>query len=179
MRCGYPWPLKVVRFLENSLSFNQLNISRADIPCVLANDVGEAARPTQPVTLYITVNITPPNLYNSPPRIPTEDGDSPADEATIPGRIQFPAPEHRLPLSHHQPVETGNTIPQSREGMSSTSTKNPRFALHRADEAMKRIVPIGRSNRWERAVERIKWVMDTLGPIAEVRVIPFRCPWLS
>jgi hypothetical protein len=167
----------VVRFVGNSLSFHQLNISRADIPCVLENNVGEAARPTQPVTLYITVNITPLNLFNSPPSIPTEDGDSPADEATIPGRIQFPAPEHLLP--HHQPVVTGNTIPQSREEMSPTNTKNPRFALHQADEAMKQIVPIGRSNRWERAVERIKWVMDALGPVAEVRILPFRCPWLS
>jgi hypothetical protein len=163
----------VVRFVENSLSFNQLNISPADIPCVLENDLGEAARSTQPVTLYITVNSTPPNLYNSPPSIPTEDDDSPAEEATIPGRIQFPVPEHLLPASHHQPVETGNTMPQSQEEMSSTSTRDPRFALHRADETMNRIVPIDRSNTWERAVGRIKWVMDTLGPIAEVRVIPF------
>jgi hypothetical protein len=160
----------VVRFVENSLSFNQLNISRADIACVLENDLGEAARSTQPVTLYITVNITPPNLYNSPPSMPTEDGDSPAEEATIPGCIQFTAPEHLLPLSHHQPVETGIAMPQSREEVSPTSTKNPRFALHRAGEAMKQV---DRSNTWERAVGKIKWVMDTLGPIAEVRVIRF------
>ena len=173
MECRYSWPLKVVRFVENFLSFNQLNISRADIPCVLENDVGKAARSTQPVTLYITVNITPPNLHNRPPSIPTKDEDSPAEEATIPGRIQFPSPEQLLPLSHHQPVETGSTIPQSREEMSPTSTKNPHFALHRTDEAMKQIVPIGRSNTWERAVGRIKWVMDALSPIAEVRVMPF------
>jgi hypothetical protein len=166
----------VVRFLENSLSFNQLDISRVDIPCALENDVRESARSTQPVTLYISVNITPPNPCNSPPSIPTEGDDSPAEEATIPGRIQFPAPEHILPLSHHKPVETGNTIPQSREEVSPTSTKNPRFALDRADEAMGRIVPIDRSNTWESAVGRIKWVMDTLGPIAGVGLIPFRCP---
>jgi hypothetical protein len=163
----------VVRFVDNFLSFNQLNISRADIPCVLGNGVGGTARSTQPVTLYITVNITPSNPYNSPPSIPTEDVDSPAEEATIPGRIQLPAPEHLLPLSHHQSVETGNTMPQNREELSPTSTKNPRFTLDQADEAMKRIVPIDRSNTWEKAVGRIKWVMDTLGPIAEVRVIPF------
>ena len=93
----------MVRFVEYFLSFNQLNISRADIPCVLKNDDGEAARSTQPVTLYITVNIT-------------------------------------------------------------------RFDPHQADESMKRI---DGSNTWERAVRRIKWVMDTLGPIAEVRVMPF------
>jgi hypothetical protein len=159
----------LVRFVEKFFSFNQLNISRADIPCVLKNDVGEAAPSTQPVTLYITVNITPPNLYNCP----TENDNSPAEEANIPRHIQFPTPEHLLPLPHRQPVETGNTMPQSQEEMSPTSTKDPRFALHRADESMKRIVPIDGSNTWERAVGRIKWVMDTLGPIAEVRTIPF------
>jgi hypothetical protein len=56
-------PLKVVRFVENSLSFNLLNISRIDIPCV-KNDVGEAAQSRQPVT--ITVDLTPPNPLNSP-----------------------------------------------------------------------------------------------------------------
>jgi hypothetical protein len=163
----------VVRFVDNSPSFNQLNISRADIPCVLEN--GEVARSTQPVTLYITVNVTPPNLYNSP-SIPTKDDDSLAEEANKPRRIQFPTPEHLLPLWHHQPVETDTTIPQSREEVSPTSTKKSRFALHRADESMKRI---DRSNTWERAVGRIKWVMDTLSPITEVSLIPFRCPWLS
>jgi hypothetical protein len=159
----------VVRFVKKFLSFNQLNISRTDIPCVLENDVGQVARSTQLLTLHITVNITPSDLYNSPPRIPTEDDGSPAEEATIPGRIQFPTPKHLLPLSDHQPVGTGNTMPQSQEEMSPTSSKN----LHRADEVMKQIVSIDQSDTWERAVGRIKWVMDTLGPIAEVHVMLF------
>jgi hypothetical protein len=143
---------------------DQTNILRTDIPCVLGNGVGGAARSTRPVTLYITVNITRPNLYNSSPSIPTKYDDSPAEEATIPGRIT---------VSHHQPVETGNTMPQSREEVSPTSIDDPCFALHRADESMKWIVPIDGSDTWERAVGRVKWVMDTLGPIAEVRVAPF------
>ena len=64
-------------------------------------------------------------------------------------------------------------MPQNREDMSDASTKDPHLALLRADESMKRIVPIDGSNTWEKAVERIKWVMDTLGPIAEVGVTPF------
>ena len=159
----------MVRFLENSISFNQSNISRTDIPCILENNVAEAARSTQPVTLYTTVKITPPTLYNSPPSIPTDDY-SPAEEAPIAERIQFPTPEHPLPLSYDQPVETGNNKPQTREELSpSTGTMNPRLALDKADDAMK---TIGRSNTWEGAVGRIKWVMDTLSPIAEVRVTP-------
>ena len=163
----------MVRFVEIFPSFNRLNISRADIPCALENGVGEAVRSTQPVTLYITINITPSNLCNSPPCIPTEDDDSPAEEPTISGRTQFPAPEHLSPLSNHRPIETGDTIPQSRGEVSHTGIMNPRIVLHQADEAVERIVPSDRSNSWERAVGRIKWVMDTLGPIAEVRVIPF------
>jgi hypothetical protein len=64
-------------------------------------------------------------------------------------------------------------MPQSREEVPRAGTKNPLFALHRADKAMERIVPVDRSNAWESAVVRMKWVMDTLGPIAEVREIPF------
>jgi hypothetical protein len=141
----------VVRFVENSLLFNQLNIPRADIPCLLENDVGEAAQSPQPVILYISVN--------------------------IPGHIQFPAPEHFLPLSHHQPVGTGSPMPHIRERM--LSSEDFLFAFDCANEAMQRIVPIDRSNTWERAVEKINWVMDTLSPIAEVRVIPFCCPRLG
>jgi hypothetical protein len=91
----------------------------------------------------------------------------PAEASAIPELVQSPTSEHILALPHHQSVETDNSISQNREEMSPTST------LYRTDEAMKRIVTIDRSNTWEGAVRRIKWVMDTLGPIAEVRVIRF------
>jgi len=154
-------------FFENSLSFNQPNISHVDIHCVLGNGAEGAAQPTQLVTLHITVIITPPNLYNSPPSIPIEDVDSTAEEATIQGHIQLPTPEHILPLSHHKPVEAANNKPQK---VSTTGAKNPRLALKGADQAVKQM---DLSNTWKGAVGRIKWVMDTLGPIAGVRVIPF------
>ena len=90
------------------------------------------------------VDITSPTLDRSPASIPTEnDGGSPAEEVPIPGRYSTPSPEYPLPLG---------------------------LALDQADQAMKRI---DRSNAWQGAVGRIKWVMDTLSPIAEVRVIPF------
>jgi hypothetical protein len=73
-------------------------------------------------------------------------------------------------LSHHQPVEAGDNKPQSREETSPAGAKDLRLALDQADQAMKLI---DRSKTWQGAVGKIKWVMDTLGPIAEVRVIPF------
>ena len=148
--------------------FNRLNVSRADIPCVLQNDVEETVRSTQPVTLYVSVKITPPTLYSSPPSIQTEDDGSPAEEAPVPGRIQ--SLEHPLPLSHRRPVEAGNNKPRSREEVSPASAKDLHLALDQVDQAIKQI---DRSNAWQGAVGRIKWVMDTLSPIAEVRVIPF------
>ena len=39
-------------------------------------------------------------------------------------------------------------------------------ALHDADEAM---MTINLSNTWDGALERIKWVMDTVSPVVEVR----------
>ena len=152
-----------------------MNTSRADIYCVLetANSVGEAPRSTQPVILCITVNIIPLTLYNSPPSVPLEDDDPLFEGATTLGRIQLPTPERPSPLSHYESVETGNK-PQSHEEVSPTSIANPRLALYRTDEAMKRIIPNNRSN-WERAVRSMKWVMDKLSPIAEhgVRMMPF------
>jgi hypothetical protein len=73
-------------------------------------------------------------------------------------------------LSHHQPVEAGDNKPQSPEEASPGGTRDLRLALDQADQALKQI---DRSNMWEGAVGKIKWVMDTLSPIAEVRVIPF------
>ena len=133
---------------------------------MLENDVGDTARPMQPAALHTTVTITPPTLNNSPPSLPTDDVDPSADEATLPGRIQSTSTERPLSL---QPVEAGNDKPQSREELPA-STKDLPLDLRRADEAMGRI---NRSNTCQEVVLRIKWVMDTLGPIAEVRVIPF------
>ena len=49
-----------------------------------------------------------------------------------------PAPEHFLPLSHPQPAETDNTMPQ--RGEEETLHKHPHFVLDRADGAGRQIV---------------------------------------
>jgi len=43
-----------------------------------------------------------------------------------------------------------------------------RIDLDRADEVKK---SLDRSNTWEGTVGKIKWVMDTLSPVAEVCII--------
>ncbi len=164
----------------NPFSFNQLNISHVDIACALKIDAGGAVRSTQrqQVTLYLTVTVlvdtSAPNLPKSPPNIASEGNDSRANEITIPGGIQVTAAVPPSSLSHHPSIENDTPMSQSREEMS--PTEDPLLARNRADEAMKAIVPIDRSKTWESVVEKINWVMVTLGPIAGVRVMPFCCP---
>ena len=137
----------------------------------------------QPVTLYLTItvsaNMASPILSNHPPKILIEGDDSP--EATMPSvspdsgcPIQSTASEPLLPLHEQFSVEIG--IPTSHSRAEVSPTEGPLIALRRADEAMK---PIGRSDTWEMAVGRITRVMDTLSPIAEVRVMSFNYPSLS
>ena len=87
------------------------------------------------------------------------------------GPTQSTAPEPLLPPPEHLPIQTDTPMPHGRAEMS--PAEDPLVTLHRADEAMRWIDPIDRSNTWARAVGRIKWVMDTLSPIAEVRVMSF------
>ncbi len=155
-----------------------MNILHVDIPFVLSDGDGKAGQSIQPITLYLTVtvlaNVVSPILPN-PQKILIEADDTPVEEATKPsmspdsgGPIQSTAPGPLLPLPDHFSVEIGAPTSHSRAEVS--PTEDPLIALRRADEAMR---PIDQSNTWEMAVGRIKWVTDTLSPIAEVRVMPF------
>ena len=121
----------------------------------------------------MSTNIPPPIVPNNPHEIPTKGDDTPAEEATkasiVPdsgGPIQSTAPETLLPSPDPFSVEAGTPMAH---GQPETSlTEKTLTNLRRADEAMK---PIDRKNKWKGAVSRIKWVMDTVRPIAEVRAI--------
>ncbi len=115
----------------------------------------------------------PPTIPNSPFEIPTKGDDTPAEEATKPsmapdsgGPVQSAIPGGVFPSPDLLSVKSGTPMP---DGQAETSpTKKALIALRRADEAKK---PIDRKNTWKGAVSRIKWVMDTVSPIAEVRAI--------
>jgi hypothetical protein len=108
-----------------------------------------------------------------PSNIPTEEDDTPAEEVPKPiatpdpkGLGQSTEPEHPLRPPDHLPVERVAPMPQDRGEMS--LVKEAQIRLDRADEAKELI---DRSNTWEGVVGRIKWVMNTLSPVAGVRVI--------
>ena len=115
-------------------------------------------RPSSHLTLYIMVDIThitPPNLYYSPQVYQPKITILAPKKLLYRDAFNFPPPNtanlSKLAILY---LTVGEMLP--------ASTKNPRFALHPADRVTKRIVPINRSNTWERAIGRIKWVMNTL-----------------
>ncbi len=150
-----------------------LNISHVDLSFVLSRGNGQAGQSTPPVTLYIMITVAANGTSpRDPKKIPTEDG-SPAEDVPKPtmvldarGSDQSIALEPPLAPPDHLPFQSSTPMPRD-QGESSLSGK-ARIDLDRADEVKK---SIDRSNTWEGAVGKIKWVMDTLSPVAEVRVI--------
>jgi hypothetical protein len=221
--------------------FDELNISGVDVPFVLANGNRQAGQSSQPVTLYLTVIVSPNttsypilpiNAFNAQS---TEVNESPLSEATSPmaqdstnttrssvatgsGSLSLPTnriPSTPMPLVTDRRVEmspaedalrdtdevvtttTNTTRPVVATGSETLSPSTDRLpsemsapmppatdrgagmspaedALHDAKEVM---ATIKLSKTWEGALERIKWVMDTLSPVAGVRRnVPFSNP---
>ena len=107
-----------------------------------------------------------------PLNVPTEGGDLPAEvpETSVApdsgGPDRPTEPEHPLPPPDLLPVQGTTPVPQDRGETS--FVEEAQIGLDLADEAGKLI---DRSNTWEGVVGRIKWLMDTLSPVAGVRVI--------
>jgi hypothetical protein len=164
-------------FVIRNLACWTLNISGVDVPFVLVNGDRQAGQLSQPGTLYLTVVVSPnatsyavPTGINATNLRSTEVGPSPLTEATSSvaqvsantarstvdiGSETLSPPTDRLPST---PMLAAA---DQRAGMSPAET-----ALNRADAAM---TTINTSKTWGVALERIKWVMDTLSPVAGVR----------
>ncbi len=121
--------------------------------------------------LYLTITVSANKA--SPTSSPKIRDNSPAEEVPKPtmvpdsrGPDQSTAPEPPLPPLDHLPVQSSTPIPQDQAETS--LVEKARIDLDRADEVDK---STDRSNTWEGAVGKIKWVMDALSPVAEVREI--------
>ncbi|KAH9026693.1 hypothetical protein EDB83DRAFT_1924136 [Lactarius deliciosus] len=148
--------------------------SQIGTPFVLTNGDGQAG---ESVTLYLTVVVSPnttsdPILPTNAPIIrsttindlPSREAEEPSvvQESTNPARSTITTgpetvspPTDRLPSS-----EMSTPIPPvaDRRGLSPAES-----ALHGTDEA---IATVKLSNKWEGALGRIQWVMDTVSPVA-------------
>ena len=166
--------------------FNQLLIraSGLDVPFVLVNGDIKAGQLVEPITLYLTFKVSP--NVTPYPVLPIDATDlqsaeantSTVSEATsstaqgLDGGTLAPAADHR----------PSTPIPPT--SVQAAGMPHIEDALQGAKEAM---TTISLSDTWGVVLERMKWVMDTLSPVAEVRydlLFPIvggfeRCPQLS
>ncbi|KAF8265520.1 hypothetical protein EI94DRAFT_1831160 [Lactarius quietus] len=145
--------------------------SEIDISFVLSHGNGQAGQSTQAVTLNLTISVSANRTSLSAHlNILNEGDDSPAEEAPTPavapdsmGPDQSVEPEHPLPEPDFLPVQSRTPVSQGQGDI-----EKARTGLDRADEA-KKLIDL--SNTWEGVVGRIKWLMDTLSPVAELHPI--------
>ncbi len=130
----------------------------------------------QPVMLYLTVSVSPKMTSDPGSRDLVGAGEtikpSMAQDSMISTRSTV-ATSLETPSSpkDHLPDEITTSIPPAADGSAGMSPAEN--ALRSADGA---VVAIDISNTWEGALERIKWVMDTVSPVAEVRAMSFSDP---
>ncbi|KAH9051374.1 hypothetical protein EDB83DRAFT_1307890 [Lactarius deliciosus] len=146
--------------------------SRSDVSFDLINGDEGVGRSTQPATLDLTITVSAnmhPIIPNDPPEISTKGDDTLADTtkssmAQDSGEpFQSTALKPLLPSPDPPSVETSAPAPGSQA--ETPYAEEARIAFCRAEEAKK---PIDRTGTWNGAMSRIKWVMDTVSPIAEL-----------
>ncbi|KAH8988069.1 hypothetical protein EDB92DRAFT_2104782, partial [Lactarius akahatsu] len=148
--------------------------SQINISVTLSDGDGQAGRSTPPVTLDLTITVSANGTSPSDPQIiPTEGNDTAAEDVPKPTMApNSSGPDRPSTLGHlsHPPdrpsVESSTPMPLD-QGEASLVEKR-RIVLVSADEVEK---SIDHSNRLEGVVGRIKWVMDTLNPVAELHPI--------
>ncbi|KAH9033691.1 hypothetical protein EDB83DRAFT_1828164 [Lactarius deliciosus] len=148
--------------------------SQIDTPFVLTNGDGQAG---ESVTLYLTVIVSPNTIsgtilpINAPIVQSNTINDSPsggeaeaavAQESMTPTRSAIATGSEALSPPTDLPSEMNTLIPPAadRRGLSPVES-----ALDGAGEVM---ATMNLSNKWEGALGRIKWVMDTVSPVAEL-----------
>ncbi|KAF8273240.1 hypothetical protein EI94DRAFT_1696801 [Lactarius quietus] len=152
--------------------------SQSDAPFVLKSSDELAGESVQPATLYLTITVTG-NTTSRPILLTsatvTEVDASPMEHATLPTiadaqdiieatpLVVATTSEHLSSPTDHVPIETSSLIPPVSDAQATMSPAGG--ALHVADKATE---VISLASTWEGSVERIKWVMDTLNPYAQM-----------
>ncbi|KAF8273257.1 hypothetical protein EI94DRAFT_1295650 [Lactarius quietus] len=154
--------------------------SQSDAPFVLSSSDKQAGESVQPVTLYLTIAV--PGNTTSSPILPTsatetEVDASPMAQDTVPTIADAQDTIETTPLvvantpeplpTDRVPIEISSSIPPVSDAQATMSAAED--ALHVTDKATK---AISLASTWEGVIERIKWVMETLSPVAGLN--PFK-----
>lgn len=127
-----------------------------DISIVLGHGNGQ---PTQPITvnLRITAAVEQMTSNRNPQEIPTEGGDTHAGATDSRELNRSTEPK---------PIQTWISAHTSQNQGETSLVEEAQIGLNLAEEAKE---SIDLSDTWEGVVGKIKWVMDTLSPVAGVR----------
>ena len=154
-----------------------------DVPFVLANGDIKAGQLIEPITLYLTFVVS---NTASPPALPIDATNLQSTEANA------LTPREATNYVAHDPADIVRSTVVTERGTFTPPTDNldhpsthmssvadPRVDIPSAENALeianKAVTAINISDTWEGALGRIKWVMDTVSPVSEVRYSVYLC----
>ena len=162
---------------QKPLIFDQLKISRLDVPFTLTNGDRQVRYSDQPVTLYLTVVLSPNTTPCTVLPVNTTNLQSTEVNVSTPR-------EATSSMAQDSANATRSTVAADSEALSPPTDRLPGTAIPPAADRRAGIPPLldtlddtekamtsisNLSDTWESALERIKWVMDTVSPVAGVR----------
>jgi hypothetical protein len=143
-------------------SFGQLSSPHKDVVVVLGEGVG------RPVTLYLTVALAVNSRSSTINRLAEGPTAPSAAQHSVESSLATAAPASK-PLSastDNLPVQSDAPAPPTTDCEAEILPAEK--ALNDADDAMN---TMDLYNSWENALGRIRWVMETVDPVAGVRTL--------
>jgi hypothetical protein len=157
-----------------------LNISGIAVPFVLTSEDRSARESVQPVTLFLTVIVTPNTTSYPILAIDATNLQSTEVNESSPGEYVSSIAPGSVNTTRSAIAIGSDALPPPADCLPSEMSTPPPAATNRlagmplAENALREakdaMTTINLCDTWESALERIKWVMDTLGPVAEVRI---------
>jgi hypothetical protein len=153
-----------------------LSILHIELDVVFNNTDARDGHPTEPTTLFLMITVSPNTASSSNAVVETPNPTTIDPDRSV---AQGGAPCLTVPFDNETMQSTAFATTISGKGdlpierdipvrlVPESQTEMSRTALHCAEESISTI------KTWKRAVSVIKWVMDTVSPIAAVCLISF------
>ena len=154
-----------------------------DVPFTLANGDIKPGQLIEPITLYLTFVVSntasPPVLPIDATNLQSTEANALTPREATNSVAQDPADFVRSTVVTERGIFTPPTDNLDHPSTPMSSVADPRVDIPSAENALeianKAVTAINISDTWEGALERIKWVMDTVSPVAEVRYSVHLC----
>jgi hypothetical protein len=157
-----------------------------DVPFVLTNGDKKTGQVTEPITLYLTFVVS--TNTTSSPVLPIDTTNLQSTEVNVSTRRNATSTMAQDFINNTRSTaagpETSSPATDRLPGVPTPPEADPRVEISSAENALQvaneAMATISLSDTWEVSLSRIKWVMDTVSPVAEVRYdVLFANAWLS